>query len=123
MKATITLPWPDQRLNPNSRKHWAQKARAKSSARKAAHYITLEAGIGKIKATSINVKLSFYPPTKRHYDADNLIASHKAALDGIADAIGVDDRHFVISAAPVGPVVKNGSVTVELEWAAEEFAA
>ncbi|MDH2092688.1 endonuclease [Rhizobium pusense] len=122
--AEIFLPWPDKRLSPNSRYHWAQVARAKKAAKRTAHYTVLEAGIGKINATAINVKLSFYPPSKRHYDADNLIASHKAALDGISDAIGIDDRKFIISATPHGPVGKNGMVKVSLSWEdASEVAA
>lgn len=114
--AEIFLPWPDKRLSPNARYHWAQVARAKKAAKRTAHHLVLEAGIGKINATAVNVKLSFYPPSKRHYDADNLIASHKAALDGISDAIGIDDSKFIISATPHGPVEKNGMVKVELAW-------
>lgn len=114
--AEIFLPWPDKRLSPNSRHHWAQVARAKKAAKRTAHYTVLEAGIGKIETTAVNVKLSFYPPSKRHYDADNLIASHKAALDGIAEAIGVDDSKFIISATPHGPVEQNGMVKVSLSW-------
>lgn len=122
--AEFFLPWPDKRLSPNSRHHWAQVARAKKAAKRTAHYTVLEAGIGKIDATAVNVKLSFYPPSKRHYDADNLIASHKAALDGIAEAIGVDDSKFIISATPHGPVEKNGMVKVLLSWEdASEVAA
>ena len=122
--AKIFLPWPDKRLSPNARCHWQQVARAKKAAKRTAHYLVLEAGIGKINATAINVKLSFYPPSKRHYDVDNLIASHKAALDGISDAIGIDDRKFIISATPHGPVEKNGMVKVELAWEeADEVAA
>lgn len=122
--AEIFLPWPDKRLSPNARYHWAQVARAKKAAKRTAHYLVLEAGIGKINATAINVKLSFYPPSKRHYDADNLIAAHKAALDGISDAIGIDDRKFIISATPHGPVEKNGMVKVSLSWEdASEVAA
>jgi crossover junction endodeoxyribonuclease RusA len=31
---------------------------------------------------------------KRHRDADNCLAAAKAGLDGMADALGVNDRHF-----------------------------
>lgn len=123
MNAIIFLPWPDKKLSPNGRFHWSKIARAKKAAKRTAHYLVLEAGIGKIDATSVNVKLSFYPPSKRQFDADNLIASHKAALDGISDAIGVDDSKFIISATPHGPVEKNGMVKVELEWTLAEEAA
>lgn len=39
--------------------------------------------------------LVFSPPDKRHRDDDNLIAMFKSGRDGIADAIGIDDVHFV----------------------------
>ena len=42
----------------------------------------------------IPIEVRFYPPDNRHRDDDNMIASFKAARDGIADALGVDDRRF-----------------------------
>jgi hypothetical protein len=42
----------------------------------------------------IEIDVRFYPPDARHRDDDNAIASFKAARDGIADALGVDDRRF-----------------------------
>jgi crossover junction endodeoxyribonuclease RusA len=116
MSAQIFLPWPDKRLSPNAREHWSSIARAKKSAKNTAHNTVLEAGIGKVKAESINVTLAFYPPSKRSYDADNLLAAHKAALDGIALAIGVNDKIFNVSGACHGPIQKNGMVKVSLEW-------
>jgi crossover junction endodeoxyribonuclease RusA len=115
-KAELFLPWPDKRLSPNARVHWSSLARAKKSAKRAAYYTTLEAGIGKIEAESINVTLSFYPPSNRGFDADNLISAHKAALDGVALAIGVNDKIFNVSGACHGPIQKNGMVKVSLEW-------
>ncbi|WP_434733744.1 endonuclease [Rhizobium sp. YTUHZ044] len=117
MMAEIFLPWPDRRLSPNARGHWASLARAKKSAKNAAYYTTLEAGIGKIEADSLNVRYSFFPPSRRAYDLDNLVASMKAAADGIALAIGIDDSKWNIAIDPRGPVEKNGMVKVHLEWA------
>lgn len=116
--AELFLPWPDKRLSPNARVHWSSLARAKKTAKRTAYYTALEAGLGKIEATAIKVRLSFFPPSARRYDADNLIASMKAHLDGVSEAIGVDDSKFIISAAPRGPIEKNGLVKIELEWAA-----
>lgn len=42
------------------------------------------------------VLLRFYPRTRNWPDWDNCIASFKAGLDGIKDAIGVDDSLFRI---------------------------
>lgn len=39
--------------------------------------------------------LTFYPPDRRSRDDDNLIASFKAGRDGLALALGIDDKRFV----------------------------
>ncbi|MHC2481579.1 endonuclease [Rhizobium leguminosarum] len=114
--AEIFLPWPDRRLSPNARVHWSSLARAKKAAKNAAYYTVLEAGVGKIPADSLSVRYSFFPPSRRAYDLDNLVASMKAAADGIALAVGVDDSKWNIAISPRGPVEQNGMVKVELEW-------
>lgn len=38
--------------------------------------------------------LDFVPPDRRHRDDDNLVASFKAGRDGIAMALGIDDKRF-----------------------------
>jgi len=43
----------------------------------------------------IEIEITFYPPDKRHRDADNMVASIKAGLDGIADALRVNDKRFL----------------------------
>ena len=114
--ASFFLPWPDKRLSPNARIHWATLARAKKVAKKAAYYAVLEAGIVKIDADRISVRYVFYPPDNRARDTDNMLASCKAFGDGIALAIGIDDSKWELSIAPRGPVEKHGMVKVELEW-------
>lgn len=97
----IVLPWPDKKLSPNyrSRSHWPVTA-AKKAAREAAHILTtisiplsdkkaIAAGEGSIPMT-----VTFYPPDKRHRDDDNMVGSFKSLRDGIADALGVNDRRF-----------------------------
>lgn len=42
----------------------------------------------------IALHITFYPPDKRRRDRDNAQASLKHHLDGIADALGVDDYRF-----------------------------
>jgi len=39
------IPWPSRVLHPNSRTHWARKAKAAKVARQAAGWIAKEAGI------------------------------------------------------------------------------
>ena len=42
----------------------------------------------------LRVTLTFYPPNKRDRDWDNLLASMKSGLDGLADGLGVNDSLF-----------------------------
>lgn len=113
----INLPWPDRALSPNSRKHWAVKAKAVKQARITAGWCAREAGIrpGDFDIPErIKVTLAFAEPDKRHRDADNLLSSCKAFLDGISDATGVNDSKFEIAIRREAPV-KGGAVRVELE--------
>lgn len=97
----VRLPWPDKRLNPNSSLHWRAKVGPKVDAKRVAAWSTVTApgfhdkrdelqGDGRIPIT-----ITFYPPDRRHRDADNMVASIKAALDGVADALRVNDRRFL----------------------------
>lgn len=97
----VNLPWPARTLSPNARAHWSVIARAKRAARIAAYYIAREARPS-LTMTAPLVSLEFRPPDNRRRDLDNLIASMKAALDGLADAIGCDDHKFRL-AASMGP--------------------
>lgn len=116
--AEIFLPWPDRKLSPNARLHWAALARIKRRAKNEAFWLAKEAGVGKIEAETISVRYAIYPPDRRARDQDNIIASLKAYADGIAQAIGIDDSKWNISIAPRGAVERNGMIKVELEWSA-----
>ncbi len=95
----ITLDWPSAKLSPNARGHWADKAKATKAAKHDAWGLAKDAmskaGVlpGRM-AGPIAVEIVFYPPTTARHDVDNLQARMKAALDGIALALGVDDVHF-----------------------------
>jgi crossover junction endodeoxyribonuclease RusA len=114
--AEFFLDWPVKTLSPNARQHWSRVASAKKAAKRNAYYSVLQAGIGKIDADTITVKLSFFPPDARHRDTDNILSSCKAALDGVSEAIGIDDRKWNLVLEPRGPIEKNGMVKVKLEW-------
>lgn len=98
----IVLPWPDKRMSPNARVHWAVLANVKAKARRDAEYATYaalegglrEARLGLAGEGAIAFKVTFYPPDKRQRDDDNLVSMVKASRDGIADALGVNDRRF-----------------------------
>jgi len=88
----IELPWPDKRLSPNARLHWAEKAKAVSRARRDAFALALEAKARDATKNGVmGVSVLFEPPNNIRRDRDNLVASVKSYLDGIADCIRVDD--------------------------------
>lgn len=92
-RITITLPWPARELHSNSRSHWAQKARATKSAKYEAKIMSQSAGVECWPDATILI--DYYPPTRRG-DPQNVPTSLKAYIDGIADAMGCDDRGFKV---------------------------
>lgn len=107
----VELPWPDKRLSPNARTHWAIKAKAVKAYKETCYWLMRKAGrptLGDV----IPVTITFYPPTKRRYDLDNRVASFKAGQDGIAQALSVDDSRFEPTYKR-GEIVNGGKVVVE----------
>ena len=85
---TIVLPHPPLPLRPNSRTHWRKKAQAVKAYRLAARLaarttLGMDAPPCWVKA---RVKVIWRSRTLIHPDPDNIIASLKAAFDGLADA-------------------------------------
>lgn len=111
----ISLPWPPKELSPNARNHWAVIHRAKRIYRTECWAQTKEVSksLALIGSYKIPLKITFYPPSKRHYDLDNCIASIKAGLDGIADALQVNDHRFALTDVQLSDEVK-GMVKVEI---------
>lgn len=97
----ISLPWPSADLSPNrsSPGNWRAHARAKKSAKNAAWGFTKAVmsamGLRHGAVTGpVAVTLTFHPLMDRGRDVDNMQARMKAGLDGIALALGIDDKHF-----------------------------
>lgn len=110
---TITLSWPSPVLSPNSRVHWSKRAAATKAARTAAFYLTRAAVTIKPAWDRVGLSVTFCPPDKRRRDMDGMIASMKAAQDGISDALGIDDRFFIPTYRIADPV-PGGAVRVEI---------
>lgn len=115
---TITLAWPDSLLSPNRVANWRKKATARKAARARASIAT-RAGVGTLGAmppdASLEVALTFCPPDKRKRDMDNVLSSLKSAIDGMADALSVNDSLFVYRMA-WGDVVPGGRVVAVCRW-------
>jgi crossover junction endodeoxyribonuclease RusA len=112
---TFGLPFPAKILWPNGRGHWAEKARAVKSARQSAWAAALAAGVKSLPVSdAYDIAVTVHPKTRNAIDADNCVASLKAALDGIADALGVDDRTFNTPSITFGEPVKGGLLTLTI---------
>ena len=90
----IVLSYPNKALWPNGRAHWAEKARQFKNAKLAAAWATKAAGF-RLADSPIPVHIEVRPMAKGPApDRDNCVSAAKAYLDGIADALGINDRHF-----------------------------
>lgn len=98
MVFSVTLPFPDRRLNPNNSKgkHWASTAALRKAARVGAAYLTRAACDGQQfePGQELELVITFIQPDRRARDRDNLLAACKPMLDGVADALGVNDSQF-----------------------------
>lgn len=92
----VTLPWPPSALSPNARIHWAAKHRHRKAYREACYWQAMADGVrpNQQYRPPLSVAIEFVPPDRRARDLDNMLAAAKSGLDGLADAIGVDDRHW-----------------------------
>ena len=88
----LTIPFPDQILNPNRIKHWAQKSPIKRAHRENCKKIAESLGIT-LPNERVHLSLVFYPPANRG-DVDNFLSSCKSSLDGLADGFGINDKNF-----------------------------
>ena len=94
----IQLPWPPSALSPNARTHWAAFAKEKKKFRNLCDIITLDQiGVGVTlddDDAGYVLDLEFFRPTMRSYDADNLMFRMKSGIDGMCDALSINDKRF-----------------------------
>ncbi|TFL14201.1 endodeoxyribonuclease RusA [Pusillimonas caeni] len=97
-RLTIILPWPDPALFPNAKggKHWAsfqaQKVRARQDGYFAAKQALGANTIALTERTPVNALFVF--PDRRNRDIEGCIGAIKHHIDGVAQALGVDDKLF-----------------------------
>lgn len=90
---TIILPWPTVALSGHANGHWRTKAAATRKARDMAFWLAKEARVPCLPRAAL--KFSFHPPARGGLpDVQNMPGRCKAFIDGIAEAMGCDDRHF-----------------------------
>lgn len=95
----VNLPWFPRECSPNARVHWSKLAEMKKRYREACYLLTKESvGNPCLPDTGdIHITIEFFPPAKHRYDLDNLLASIKSGLDGVAQALKVDDSRFTLT--------------------------
>jgi crossover junction endodeoxyribonuclease RusA len=70
---------------------------------------------------SPHLRLTFHPPDKRKRDLDNMLASVKSGLDGVSDAMGVDDSRWSLTLRR-GEPTPGGAVVIEVKLAGDAAA-
>ena len=113
---SVSLPWPSAVLSPNARAHFMRKASAIKKARSEAALMTRAAKPAPVPAEGpLRVCILATPSAHRTRDADNMVARLKAALDGIAQGLGVDDSRFVVWPVQWAEPKRPGGVVVTVE--------
>jgi len=85
----LEIPWPPRSLSPNARKQHRYATRDRKAYKEACWALTKEAGF-----RARHLHITFHPPDGKRRDLDNMLAAIKYGLDGVALAMGVDDREF-----------------------------
>lgn len=93
MIVRLTLPWPTVALSGHANGSWRRKAKATKSARQAAFWIGKEAKLP--LWPNARLAFSYHPPARGGLpDVQNMPGRCKAFIDGMAQAMGCDDRKF-----------------------------
>ena len=120
---TIELPWPNYKiLSPNKKLHWTVKAKATKAAREEA-YIAAYQGhhepddwkwIG--SKQDLRCTFVYHQPDNYHRDLKNVDTAMKGAIDGVCDALGIDDSQIKETVSRFGEVDRpDGRVVMTLE--------
>jgi crossover junction endodeoxyribonuclease RusA len=115
----IELGWPAKQLSPNARVHHMVKHRYAKAAKTEAGWATKMARpFDWASDGPLSVAITAYPPDRHARDTDNLIASLKSHLDGIAAALEVNDRQFQAPTVKWADKTQHGKVVVAIGVAA-----
>lgn len=110
---TIELAFPPATLSGHHNAHWRALQPVKKLWRTYAEAETLKAGVKVADTGDIRIDVTFIPPDWRG-DRTNYANRCKPIFDGIADALGVNDRRFLPSYHYAEPD-KPGRVLIRIE--------
>lgn len=112
----IELPWPPKELRPNANSpgNWRRKSEAAKKYKSSCFYLAKAKPVPKIEHWTA-LEIFFHPPDNKRRDLDNMLAQIKAALDGISQAWGINDRLFRPITIDFATPVKYGKVVIAIE--------
>ena len=114
----VVLGWPPSDLSPNARLHWGKVARAKKQYRQACLSVTKEQLKKYPKYNDLPevlvLEMTFIPPDRRSYDRDNLVARMKSGIDGMSDALRINDKRFNTVISTMDPNYLGGFVKIRI---------
>lgn len=96
LQRQIILPFPPACLSGHNTGHWHLKAKIIADHRLEAFALTKQARIKVPKDGDILIHFRFVPPDNRG-DRTNFASRLKPQIDGISDALGVNDKRFLPS--------------------------
>lgn len=106
----VRILWPDRGLSPNARVHHMKLYSLKKQAKAVTIWTCKLWKLERVSAP-VHLSITFLPPDRRPRDLDNMFASFKAQIDGIAEYLGVNDSTFSFTISK-GEPVKNGAVEI-----------
>lgn len=114
----IDAPYPPAPLWPNARPHWGTKARAAKQYKLTLWALTREAiQAGRLvppNSPLVGIRLECWPAGGTPPDDDNVEAAFKHGRDGIAEALGINDRTMLYLPLAFRERVKGGRIRVTL---------
>jgi crossover junction endodeoxyribonuclease RusA len=115
----VVLPWPPKGLQPHAKGHWRPKAKATKAYRAEARKRAEAVGVARDPGAVLTI--TCHPPDRRRRDCQNMPSQLKAAIDGIADAMGCDDKGFRVRFPEAfAEPVADGSVVIVVSRPATE---
>ena len=106
----IELPWPASKLS-NTRGHWSKHDDIIANHRTWASLATIAAKVTVPDEGDIRVSVEYYPPSYR-MDRMNYWQMCKPYFDGIADALGINDKRFTPGDQHCFNKIKYGKIVI-----------
>jgi crossover junction endodeoxyribonuclease RusA len=112
----IEISWPSPKLMPNRAigRSWTGTYDLRQKYKAEAYTLACQAltpGCCPSDACYL-IEITFHAPDRRPRDLDSLFSALKSALDGVADALGVNDVRFAQYVLARGEPIKGGRVVI-----------